>query len=173
MKNQEYVFKDLICEIYREKPLPPPPKPPAEIAEVEEGLAFAPATRDERLLSRSAGKTEPMLDTPDADASETDESDNLGVGFGKKAEHRTTTVDFEADRSAPPVRLVIRYDTERGLKRRGMGCALPPMWSPQTSGKQPGESPGDIARFLRDAEKRRESKRNEGFGARLKRFFGG
>ncbi len=178
-KNDKHGY--LICDIYRERPLPPPPKPPVEIAEVDEDFAFAPSERDnilrsapaDKLFSRSAGETESTFDTLLNDAAEADEPDNLGVGFGKKAEHRTTTVDFSVDHSAPPVRLAIRYDTERGLQRRGMGCAVPPKWSPQTSGQQPGESPGDLARFMRDVEKRRENKRSEGWGARLKRLFGG
>lgn len=191
----------LICEIFYEKPPPPKPKPPAEIAEVEEDMAFAPpegtalftpqelpdgpdlpnttyslgrmdpqtpgggdATGDNVLRSSGAGELESMFGEPD----------NVGVGFGKKAEHKTNTVDFKVDGSVPPVRFVIRYDTARGLQRRGVGCAIPPMWSSHP-GNRPSTSQivGDLARFNRDAERRRKEAESKGLGARLKKWFGG
>jgi hypothetical protein len=52
-KNEKHGH--LICEIYLEKAPEPAPKPPAEVAEVDEGIAFAPRPRnDQRALAAPA-----------------------------------------------------------------------------------------------------------------------
>lgn len=74
---------------------------------------------------------------------------NLGTGFGKKAEHRVAKATFEINQAAPDAVAVIYYDDLRGLKNRGirisrkkqgsglpdpfpkdMGCEPPQGWRP-------------------------------------------
>jgi hypothetical protein len=45
------------------------------------------------------------------------------------------------------------------------------MWNAHQDGKKTAQSPGDLTKFMRDAERRAESKKSKGFGARLKQFF--
>lgn len=74
-------------------------------------------------------------------------SNNIGTGFGKKANHRVYTVTFNKSTSDPIVVATIYYDNIAGLKNRGIkiskkkqatslpnpfpadkGCAPPPGW---------------------------------------------
>jgi hypothetical protein len=71
----------------------------------------------------------------------------VGTGFGKRKDHRVTTVSFERDQATHQV-LALRYDTAENLRARGIvllgdrdrvmkadpfpadgpGCTPPPDW---------------------------------------------
>jgi|GEM_PF-2703038 len=131
-KNEKQGY--LICSIYQEQVVPPEPPKPVEIAEVDEGPAYAPllrsapANRDQGLFSRSADTGSGDIDFNSLLGDDEAEPNNIGVGFGKKTEHHSRTVSFKIDPAITPVVIEIRYDTTRGLERRGMGCAVPPGW---------------------------------------------
>jgi len=56
-------------------------------------------------------------------------TDDIAVGFGSRASHKTIVVSFKRASETPDAVLEIRYDTVRGLKNRGIGCQPPKAWS--------------------------------------------
>lgn len=59
---------------------------------------------------------------------EREDTDDVAVTFGRRAEHRITTVGFERASATPDAVIRIRYDTRRGLEARGIGCPIPAGW---------------------------------------------
>jgi len=55
------------------------------------------------------------------------EAQNLGTGFGKKQDHRVTTVTFERASETPEAVLELFYDDREGLQRRGVDLSKKPV----------------------------------------------
>jgi hypothetical protein len=58
------------------------------------------------------------------------DTDDVAVVFGDRAVHRVTQVPFERASFLPDAEIRIRYDTRRGLERRGIGCKPAPGRTP-------------------------------------------
>lgn len=60
-------------------------------------------------------------------------TDDVSVKFGAKAEHHVRETTFDRE-SQPKAVIELRYDTQRGIQDRGIGCPVPPRWSVPSTG---------------------------------------
>lgn len=92
-----------------------------KIVEVEPPQVFeGRRTRYQRVYPGPREMTEREAEAP---------TDDIAVRFGKKTPFSTVASSFRRASREPKAVLKIRYDSARGLRRRGIGCEQPEGWS--------------------------------------------